>query len=192
MPFERERLISAVAPRLWHRNRASPAIFDCGAAQSAGGCILRAWTCSWASVAVGLCRLLRGLMRAASDRHRGHVFGPLAVGLNGRRYFDAQGIDGLPDRRSNRSSGLRYCDLLLASSPQGRFRDDNYGALAGRIDGDRINFTSATARLHDPRRVGPADDRRRSAALASLLAASTSRRRTPQTAYWLSGWKSGT
>ena len=106
-----------MAPGPWHRNRASSAI-DCGAAQSAGGCISRAWTCSWASVAVGLCRLLRGLMRAASDRHRGHVFGPLAVGLNGRRYFDAQGIDGLPDRRSNRSSGLRYCDLLLASSPQ--------------------------------------------------------------------------
>ena len=166
---------------------APPLLFLIAVQQKAGGCISRAWTCSRASVAVGLCRLLRGLMRAASGRHRGHVFGPLAVGLNGRRYFDAQRIDGLPDRCSNRSSGLRYCDLLLASSPQGRFRDDNYGALAGRIDGDRINFTSATARLHDPRCVGPADDRRRSAALASLPAASTSRRRTPQTASWLSG-----
>ena len=60
-------------------------------------------------------------MRAPPDRHRHHVCSPLAVRVDGARLFDAQGIDGLHDRRGDRAGGDRYRTFLLFAIPHDRF-----------------------------------------------------------------------
>jgi hypothetical protein len=70
-------------------------------------------------------------MRAAPDRHRDNVCGPVAVGVDGARSFDAERIDSLHDRSSDRAGGYRHRALLLFAVSQDRFCVDIRHALAG-------------------------------------------------------------
>ena len=107
-------------------------------------------------------------MRAPPDRRRHHVCSPLAVGVDGARLSDAQGIDGLHDRRSDRACGDRYRALLLFEISQDRFRVDIGDAVVGCGADDRMDLAGAVARFPDWCGSSAGVDRRRNLALAPL------------------------
>ena len=82
-------------------------------------------------------------MRAAPDRHRDHVCSPLAVRVDGARPPDAQGIDGLHDRRGDCAGGDRYRPLLLFAIPHDRFRIDIGDTLVDCGVDHRLDLASA-------------------------------------------------
>ena len=129
-------------------------------------------TCSPEPIAVGLCRLSRGLGRAASDRHCGHVFGPLAARLNGGRYFDPKELTVylIAAATGPAAFGTAICYFLRV--PKVDFAMIVMALWLVTSMADRIGFAIAIARLHDPWRINPTDDRRRSVAVASLPPAS--------------------
>jgi hypothetical protein len=90
------------------------------------------------------------LLRAAPDRHRDHVCSPLAVGVDGARLSDAQGIDGLHDRRSDRACGDRYRALLLFEISQDRFRVDIGDAVVGCGADDRMDLAGDLSPFFHP------------------------------------------
>ena len=98
-------------------------------------------------------------MREAPDRHRDHVCSPLAAGVDGARLFDAQGIDGLHDRRSDRAGRCRHRALLLFTISDDRFRGDMRDAL---------DLAGAIAWLPDWSSVSARADSRCGLALAPL------------------------
>ena len=107
-------------------------------------------------------------MREAPDRHRDHVCSPLAAGVDGARLFDAQGIDGLHDRRSDRAGRCRHRALLLFTISDDRFRGDMCDALAARGADDRMDLAGAIAWLPDWSSVSARADSRCGLALAPL------------------------
>ena len=113
------------------------------------------------------CGLAR-LMRAAPDRHRDYVCSPVAVGVDGARSFDAERIDGLHDRSSDRAGGYRHRALLLFAVSQNRFRADIRHALAGCGADDRMDLAGAIAQFPDRRGTSAGVDSRRDLALVPL------------------------
>jgi len=107
-------------------------------------------------------------MREAPDRHRDHVCSPLAAGVDGARLFDAQRIDGLHDRRSDRAGRCRHRALLLFAISDDRFRGDMRDALAARGADDRMDLAGAVARLPDWSSISASADSRCGLALAPL------------------------
>jgi hypothetical protein len=67
----------------------------------------------------------------------------MAIGVDGDRHFDAQGIDGLHDRRRHGSDRDRDRALLLPAISDDRFHDDIRGVLAGGNDCDRMDIAEA-------------------------------------------------
>ena len=107
-------------------------------------------------------------MRAPPDRHRHHVCSPLAVRVDGARLFDAQGIDGLHDRRGDRAGGDRYSTFLLFAIPHDRFRIDIDDTLVDCGVDDRVDFTGAVAWFYGWCGVSTGIDSGSDFALASL------------------------
>jgi hypothetical protein len=107
-------------------------------------------------------------LRAPPDRHRRHVCSPLVVRVDGARLSDAQGIDGLHDRRGDRARGDRYSAFLLFAISHHRFRLDPGDALAGSGVDDRVDFAGAATGLFDRRGIGASIDRGSHPALAQL------------------------
>src|SRR5665213_2055059 len=106
--------------------------------------------------------------RAAPDRHRHDVRSPLAVGVNGARLFDAQGIDSLHDRRGDRAGGDRHGALLLFAIPPDRFRIDIGNTLVGRGADHRVDLAGAVAWLLGWRGIGAGINSGSNLALAPL------------------------
>ena len=113
------------------------------------------------------------LERAPPDRHCHHVCGPLAVGVDGARPFDAQGIDGLHDRRSDRAGGDWYGTCLLFAIPHDRFRIDIGDTLVDCGVDSRVDLAGAVTRFYDRRGIGTGTGRGSNFALGSLPLAAT-------------------
>ena len=88
--------------------------------------------------------------------------------MAGDRHFDAQGIDGLHDRRRHGSDRDRDRALLLPAISDDRFHDDIRGVLAGSGDCDRMDIAEAVAGLHHCWGIGTGRDHRCGPALAPL------------------------
>ncbi|MDX6462217.1 MAG: hypothetical protein QOE55_5914 [Acidobacteriaceae bacterium] len=119
--------------------------------------------CSYERVAQAL-----RFMRAPPDRHRHHVCGPLAVGVDGARPFDAQGIDGLHDRRGDRARGDRYSTFLLFAIPHDRFRIDIGDTLVDCGVDNRVDLAGAVTWFYDWRGISTGINSGSNFALASL------------------------
>ena len=107
-------------------------------------------------------------MRAPPDRRRHHVCSPLAVGVDGARLSDAQGINGLHDRRGDSAGGDRYSTCLLFAIPHHRFRIDTGDALADCGVDNRVDLAGAVTWFYDRRGSSAGFNSGSDFALASL------------------------
>ena len=107
-------------------------------------------------------------MRAAPDRHRDHVRSPLAVGVDGARLSDAEGIDGLHDRGRDRAGGDRHRTLLLFAIPHDRFRIDIGDTLVDCGVDHRVDLAGAVTWFYDWRGISTGIGSGSNFALASL------------------------
>ena len=107
-------------------------------------------------------------MRAPPDRRRHHVCSPLAVRVDGARLFDAQGIDGLHDRRGDRAGGDRYSTFLLFAIPHDRFRIDIGDPLVDCGVDHRVDLAGAATWFYDWRGICAGISGGSNFALASL------------------------
>lgn len=111
-------------------------------------------------------------MRAPPDRRRHHVCSPLAVGVDGARLCDAQGIDGLHDRRGDSAGGDQYSTFLLFAIPHDRFRIDIGDTLVDCGVDDRVDLAGAATWFYDRRGSSTGFNSGSDSALASLPLAS--------------------
>jgi hypothetical protein len=99
----------------------------------------------------------------------------LAVGVDRARPFDARGIDGLQDRRSDRARGDWYGTCLLFAIPHDRFRIDIGDTLVDCGVDSRVDLAGAVTRFYDRGGIGTGIGSGSNFALGSLPLAPTFR-----------------